>query len=228
MNFITTQKVTESDSSKLVKQAAHDIRSPLSVLNLIAASEQVSMCEESRALVQAAVKRINDIATELLMTQTLVKKNDKVSMKNLIDGIVSEKRILAATKKVQFKVIYKGAQDLALPDMGGQFERALSNIIDNALEAIAHESGKIVIMITQKLGKIFLRITDNGKGIPKAILTKIGSEGFSFGKKGKKTSGFGLGVFQAKSLAESIGGALKLYSAEGRGTSVLMKLPVSV
>lgn len=230
MNFETTQNLTE-ETMKLVKQAAHDIRSPLSVLSLIACSDKVEMCEESRELVRTAIKRINDIAAELLAAQANnankqeVKVSDKkISMKSLVEAIVSEKKVLATAKNVEFKVVYKGAHNVNLPDLGGKFERALSNLLDNALEAIVSKTGKIVISITEKMGKIFLRITDNGKGIPQGILARIGTEGFSYGKQ-KKISGFGLGVFQAKSVAESIGGALKLHSLEGRGTTVLMELP---
>lgn len=232
MNFETSQNLSE-ETLRLARQAAHDIRSPLSVLSLIACSEKVSMCEESRELVRAAIKRINDIAAELLAAQVndiqkqeVKSSNKKVSVKALVDSVVSEKKVLATSKNVEFQVIYKGANNVNLPDLGGKFERALSNLLDNAIEAIVHATGKIVISVTEKLGKIFLRITDNGKGIPQAILAKIGTEGFSYGKQ-KKISGFGLGVFQAKSVAESIGGALKLQSLEGHGTSVLIEIPAA-
>lgn len=233
MNFATTPKLTE-ETSRLVRQVAHDIRSPLSVLSLIAGSDKVAMCEESRELVRAAIKRINDIAAELLANQEISldhqaqarSSSGKVSIKSLVETVVSEKRILASSRNIEFKVIYQGTRTATLPDLGGKFERALSNLLDNALEAIVNRAGKIIISISESMGKVFLRITDNGKGIPQAVIARIGIEGFSYGKQ-KKVSGFGLGVYQAKAVAESIGGALKLYSLEGRGTTVLMELPAT-
>ena len=225
MNFTAKETELNNETSRLFKQAAHDIRSPLSVLSLMAASENVEMSDEVRELLKAAVKRINDIATELLAADTKSEtKSAKASVEQVVEGIVSEKKILAKAKNVEFQVIYKGNKKASLPDLGGKLERALSNLIDNSLEAIVHHAGKIVISVKEKMGRIFLSITDNGKGIPKRILANIGTEGFSFGKDQKK-SGFGLGVHQAKSAAQAMGGALKLFSTEGRGTTVVLALP---
>lgn len=234
MDFVKTQNLLEAETSKLFKQAAHDIRSPLSVLSLIACSEKISMCEESRELIRTAIKRINDIATGLLANEMNIQggkrpsvQNKTISVKCLIESVVSEKKILNRDRNLEFKIIYRGGQDRTLPDLGGDFERALSNLLDNAIEAIVNKAGKIVISVTEKMGRLFLRITDNGKGIPHSVIASIGTEGFSYGKK-KMVSGFGLGVFQARAAAESVGGTLKFHSLEGRGTTVSMEIPTGI
>ena len=68
---------------------------------------------------------------------------------------------------------------------------------------------------------IILTVSDNGKGIPPAILAKLGQRGETHGKAG----GSGLGLFHARTTAVSWGGSLVITSTPGQGTTVTIKLP---
>jgi hypothetical protein len=66
-------------------------------------------------------------------------------------------------------------------------------------------------------------VADNGKGIPKEILERLGERGFTHGKPG----GSGLGLYHARSTFALWGGSLSIKSSVGRGTTVEVRLPAA-
>ena len=61
-----------------------------------------------------------------------------------------------------------------------------------------------------------VKIIDNGFGIPNEVLSKVGTLGFTYGKK----DGTGRGIYDAKRSIESCGGQLSISSEQGAGTIV--------
>src|ERR1044072_9503225 len=77
------------------RQVAHDLRSPLSALNMVTGSLNGQLAEQQRVIIRAATQRINDIANGLLGPAAGVSKdrNTKTEMLiPLIEGVLSEKR----------------------------------------------------------------------------------------------------------------------------------------
>lgn len=70
-----------------------------------------------------------------------------------------------------------------------EFKRVIINLINIAAEAIENV-GEVIISVTHAGKSVTIEIKDNGKGIPKAVLPKLGERGFSFGKQ----AGTGLGL----------------------------------
>lgn len=103
-----------------------------------------------------------------------------------------------------------------------ELARIVSNLIDNAVEAVGSQ-GLVSVSMEGGMDWVSIDVSDNGKGIPAAILPRIGERGFSYGKKGAE-SGSGLGVYHAKVTLESWGGALAIHSIEGKGTSITIRL----
>lgn len=105
-----------------------------------------------------------------------------------------------------------------------EFKRLISNLINNAIEALPKKTGIVKIDLKAKLDKtVVILIEDNGAGIPKDLLSKIGFRGATFNKSG----GSGLGLFGAKELIQQWGGELTIESQEARGTKVCVSLPKS-
>src|SRR5205807_10294891 len=76
-------------------------------------------------------------------------------------------------------------------------------------------------------GSVNVAIEDTGIGIPKAALRNLGKPFEQVESQFTKTHrGSGLGLAIAKSLAELHGGAMRIRSAQGVGTIVLVRLPV--
>jgi two-component system cell cycle sensor histidine kinase PleC len=79
----------------------------------------------------------------------------------------------------------------------------------------------------QRGNMITIAICDNGIGIPKQALRKLGRPFEQVESQlTKRHQGSGLGLAIAKSLAEMHGGAMRIRSKLGQGTMVVVRLPL--
>ena len=234
----------------LAKQVSHDIRSPLSALNMIA-STIIQIPEDKRIVIRNSINRINDIANHLLDKgkDAIVShpqnesENNLVSKANLgdhqyplavhllspiIDSIVSEKRILFREKQlIEIEADINQGYGIFANVNAGELKRVISNLLNNSIEAFSEAQGRVTVAVRRYGELAAIIIQDNGKGIPDHILAKLGKMGVSHGKAGTD-SGSGLGVYHAKKSIEGFGGTLfDITSREGIGTTITMTLPQS-
>ena len=112
--------------------------------------------------------------------------------------------------------------------------RVILNLITNAFHAVTErKKAEIAIsnlsyeptvsIITKKTGgKIFIRVKDNGKGIPKNIVDKIFQPFFTTKPTGQGT---GLGLSLSYDLVKAHGGELTVETKEGEGSAFIIQLP---
>jgi len=114
-----------------------------------------------------------------------------------------------------------------LPDIDGNLqsiEQIILNIIINAVQAIDHDQGKIGVTtgIRHQDGRVYIRITDNGRGISSAISDKIF---LPFITDKQSVGGTGLGLSVSYSLAKAHKGEIIFDTTPGEGTSFTVYLP---
>lgn len=210
--------------NKIASQVAHDIRSPLAALSVVA-SELSELPEETRILIRSAVQRIDDIANDLALRKGREKDGADLDhnkenslqvclLSGLIESLVSEKRMQHRSKlhvKIESNLGSK-AYGLFAKVQPAEFKRVLSNLINNAVEAM-DQNGKVVLSLSAPHDDMVqITVSDNGKGIPKEILPKIMKKGATFGKEQEKQSGSGLGLYHASECLKSWGGDIKIES----------------
>jgi len=229
-------KINESKAA-MAAQVAHDIRSPVFALD--AALKNIPQFpEQQRVIVRYAINRIRDVANSLLernrqqpgtaATASADGGNaasvslDIHLLSSLIDPIITEKHLQLESQpgvSIDFELTSESYGLFAKLDVV-EFRRILSNLVNNAVEAL-EDKGTVRISLAQKEGTIILTVADTGKGIPPEILKKLGQRGETHGKEG----GSGLGLFHARATAENWGGSLAITSELGNGTAVAIKLP---
>ncbi|MBA2657117.1 MAG: HAMP domain-containing histidine kinase [Tatlockia sp.] len=214
----------------LTAQVAHDIRSPLTALN-VGLRNLTQIPEKQRILMRNASNRINDIANNLL--QQYSGKNQDIALlplhlqtwllAPLLENIISEKRLQFEDRPIQLEgnITSEGFSAFAKFDPS-RMKRLLSNLINNSSEALPAKGGKIILNLDASNEKVVIKITDNGCGIEVDLLEKVMDEGVSF-----KDNGFGLGLPYAKKSIEDFGGILQLHSILKQGTTVKIILPRS-
>lgn len=225
----------EAAISGIARQVAHDIRSPLSALNLVTANLPEAS-EDKRAIIRNATQRINDIANNLLKQGKGTPSAEKpvahtpkseTMLAGLVDALVSEKRIQYRNQmSVQIEQNLNEGYALFANLSASEISRALSNLINNSVEALPEEGGKVSVSLRREGSFACIEITDNGKGIPSEVLHKIGQKGFSYGKE-NSASGSGLGVSHAKQAVSELGGRFEMESTVGIGTTIRLLIPAS-
>jgi len=110
-----------------------------------------------------------------------------------------------------------------------QLGQVLVNLIMNAVQAVQGEPAGNEIRITsswdEAAGAVVLRVSDNGPGIPAAVLPRIFDPFFTTKPVGVGT---GLGLFVCRNLVEAAGGTITVESRPGRGTTFTIALPPAV
>jgi two-component system cell cycle sensor histidine kinase PleC len=101
------------------------------------------------------------------------------------------------------------------------------NLLSNAVK-FTPDGRAVTVRGHVRAGMVSIAIVDNGIGIPKDALRKLGR---SFeqveSQLTKRHQGSGLGLAIAKSLVELHGGAMRIRSTLGKGTTVLVRLPLA-
>lgn len=215
----------DAEIGRMAAQVAHDIRSPLAALG--AAAKGLSLPEDQRTLVDGAIGRMNGIADDLLRRYRAPGAAEKSRIEThglagLIEQVVAEKRLQHKDKpgvKIEFSAAAGGLK--AAVD-AKELQRLISNLVNNSVAALSGP-GTVAVRLGAEDGKVLIEIKDDGKGIPPEILARLGQKGETHGKAG----GTGLGLYHARTAAESWGGGLKIESAPGKGTSVVITLPAA-
>ncbi|MCI5072243.1 HAMP domain-containing histidine kinase [bacterium] len=230
------KKKLDFEKYKAAQQIAHDIRSPLTALNVVM-KDLASLPENSRVLLRSSIQRIQDIANNLVsQSSDILKDEENLEENNLesslllpiLEEIVSEKRYQLRSKAgVSITLDGEKAYGLFAKINDSSLKRIISNLINNSVEAF-EQSGEVVVTVSdneKNNNEVLLSIKDNGKGISKDILPKLAQRGASFGKENDKESGSGLGLYHARANVERWGGRFFIESEEGKGTEVKLYLP---
>ena len=104
-----------------------------------------------------------------------------------------------------------------------QINRAIQNVIINAVQASAEKKGSVKITCTQKDFYVDLGIQDTGEGITPAQVTKIFDPYFT---TKQARNGMGLGLYITKKVVEDHNGSIKVDSTPSAGTTFTIRLPL--
>lgn len=236
--ILSTKKIEEYKRQsqilfiKLARNMSHDIRSPLATLNTVL-SEVKGISNEEKSLLTQAINRINDISNSLLRNtkRDSFVLNENIpppkltssNLSSLIKSIISDKEIEFSDKK-NIKINQNICETEAFSIIDElEFRRIISNLINNSIESRSNEktSFKLDINLNIIEKNAVIIISDNGKGIPKELLSTIGIHEFT-----NKKNGNGLGLIHAFESIKNWNGSISIDSIIQNGTTVTIKLPL--
>jgi two-component system sensor histidine kinase RegB len=214
--------------ASLVAGATHELATPLSTIAVIA--KELERAMESRAAPEDWVQDVQLLQGQVERCRTLLREMSaeagqvpgeawvEIPLDTLCARVLDQ--IDAAERgRVAVEVLPASAQ-VTIPPMA--FERAVVNLVRNALEASA-PAGVVLLRYESRAQRHCIRVADRGKGIPRTLLEHLGEPFVTTKMPGH---GLGLGVFTAKTLVERLGGELRVESTEGHGTVVRMEWPL--
>jgi two-component sensor histidine kinase len=104
-----------------------------------------------------------------------------------------------------------------------QLESVIVNLAVNARDAI-EGTGCVGIKVSSRDDELTIEVSDDGSGVPDEIAARVFEPFFTTKGDGK---GSGLGLSMVKLYAEQFDGTAELASADGAGTTVSLKFPIS-
>ncbi len=223
---------------KMAAGIAHEINNPLAIIGEkagwmkdllekedIQASENFKEFDDCIRKIERQVDRSRTITHRLLrFGRRMEPTQDMVD----INTILSETLTFLEGEALYRDIKIVSNYDKNLPRVttdSAQLQQVFLNIIDNAIDAVG-KSGMIEIETGHdpaRNSEVFIRIKDNGPGIPKELIAKIFDPFFT---TKNQTEGTGLGLSISYSIIEKLGGTITVKSDEGKGTSFVIYIPV--
>ncbi len=208
------------DKILFARQIGHDIKSPLSALNMLASLNN-QLPEKQKSLLKKATQRITSIADSLLeIEKEKLKEIHPIELTAVVESLVSEKKIEFVNRNNLNWTYHCELGQIMTLGHEVELKRTLSNLINNAVEAI-EESGQIEVKLGVVDHQAVLEITDSGKGMSASQIQQFGKL-----KGSSKVKGHGLGVPAAISYLKSSGGSLDCHSQLNLGTTIRLKWPL--
>ncbi len=206
---------------ELSASIAHEIRNPLTSLKGFV---QLLQTEDQKhklyyRIMLDELDRINHIVGELLLlAKPQHLKFSKASIQKLLNDVIS----LLSTEAIYYNVqivSFFPEEDITIECEPNQLKQVLINIIKNAIEA-TEKGGTVSIFLEAEEDEVLITVKDNGCGISKERLEKIGEPFYS-----SKEKGTGLGLTVSFNIIQTHKGTIRFDSQKNQGTSVHISLP---
>ena len=219
--------IKEDNTAHYAIILAHEIRNPLANINLSVEMLKSELSDIDQKLyleiINRSSERINILINQLLQYQHLEEvPTGKYSIHKLLDDVLIRADDSLILKDITVTKNYSPG-DCEIVMNSAKMEIALSNIIINAIDAMASESGELTLLTKSIGGKFIIQIQDNGCGIKDKDLKHIFKPYFT-----NKSVGLGLGLATTYDILKSNQVAVNVESQEGKGTTFILTFDKTV
>lgn len=230
---LSDQVRLEAMRSDFITNISHELKTPVGAIAVLAEaiSEEADDATLRRVVQRMAseAERASQTLDNLLELSALefagIADPEDVDVGALVGAVVA--RFHDVTRPRSISVEVAAMPELVVRGSWIQLESALWNLIDNAVKYSADES-VITISAEPNSGSVWLRIADNGCGIPQRELDRVFERFYRVDKsRGRGTGGTGLGLAIVRHVASNHGGTVKVESVEGDGSTFILELPLA-
>jgi two-component system nitrogen regulation sensor histidine kinase NtrY len=224
------QSERESAWREMAKQVAHEIKNPLTPMKLSIqhlqrvfdpndpkAAERIervtsSLIEQIDALTHIA----NEFSNFAKLPQPVIAEIDLIG---LIKAVVA---LFESDANIYVSLVLNCSEtEILIPGDKEMLLRVLNNLVSNGIQAVTlNNTAHIVIAVDVSEELAFVRVMDNGTGIPEDQIQTIFEPYFT-----TKSTGTGLGLAMVKQIVETHHGSIEIERTSAEGTTVLVTLP---
>ena len=213
---------------ELIANVSHDLRTPLATLRGYIETALVGdagLPAEPREQLRIALRqadhlgRLIDSLFELARLEAgiVVPCIEPTNIAELLQDVAQRFRMLAAARNVELQMFQDARDTVVLADVG-LIERALGNLLDNALRHTAR-GGQVRIEMTVEAQLARIRIADTGEGIEAAHVGRVFERNYSLRAPNDRTRA-GLGLSIVKRIVDLHGQQVTIVSRRGVGTTI--------
>ena len=236
---VTEQRKSEQARREFVANVSHELRTPLTNIKsyaetIVSAGEELP--HELRNNFMGVIINEADRMTRIVQDLLTLSKIDYGKM----EMNISRFSFAAAVKNVYEAARLNAEQNHGhtitfsceenMPDVLGDRERieqVVTNIVSNAVKYTPN-GGKISISAGKDGRVVFVRVTDNGIGIPEKDLPRLFDRFYRVDKaRSRESGGTGLGLSIAREILNQHKGNITIDSVYGKGTDVRITLPAA-
>ena len=200
--------------SEMLSGISHDLRTPLTRMKL-----QVAFIKD-KEIVSKLTDDINEMEKMLneylqFTSSSFLEKDEIFNLTELINRIVSKYDNKNISTELTSDIFIKGRKNL--------IQRCINNLIDNGIKY----GDKVNIDLIKKNSNLFIKIEDNGPGIPQKEYDNVFKPFYKIDRgRADSKSSVGLGLSIASDIIRSHGGNIKLEKSSMNGLGVKIFLPI--
>lgn len=214
---------------RFLADVSHELRTPLTSVrgNLDLMRRFGSYDEESMEVIQEEMERMSRLLGDLLLlaradTGGLPLRHEPVELDTVLFEVYRQVSRIDKPVAVELTAV---DQALVLGDED-RLKQLLLNLVDNGIK-YTQPGGTVRLSLARDKGWAQLVVSDTGIGIPSEDLPHIFDRFYRVDKaRSRAQGGSGLGLAIAKWIVQAHGGAIKVDSAVGQGTTFTITLPI--
>jgi signal transduction histidine kinase len=205
---------------RLLFDVSHELRTPLTRMNVA-----LAMLPEGKAKLslERNIRELNIMITELLENERLAVLGSKLVVEP-VDVVAMARRIIETFGHDQSRIVFDSLTDsIEIVADSQRLQVAMRNVISNALK---YSDDPVTVTVFPDDEGARMVVVDQGVGIPADAQEKV-FEAFyrTDDSRSRQTGGYGLGLSLTKAIIDAHGGAIRLRSTPGEGTTISMWLP---
>lgn len=231
---ITEHVKLDNMQKEFVADVSHELKTPITSImgyadTLLEGAYDKETQEKFLTVIATEARRMAKLVTDLL-TLSRYDNNKKRTQKETFDlGDLVKKcqdKLAIEIKKKNHKVNCFVTADVP-PVYADKYdiERVVLNILTNSIK-YTKDGGEIKIYVGFVYNDAYIKVFDNGIGIPEEDLNRIFERFYRVDKaRTREMGGTGLGLSIAKEILDKNGGSIAIKSVVGEGTEVVIRIP---
>lgn len=207
---------------ELAASIAHEIRNPMTVVRgfvQLLSNQEIGKANKSyMELVISELDRAETIIEDYLSyARPQIDKKEEIEIGELMKQVINIVEGFTIMKNVQ--ISYEMQDSLRVIGDSKKLAQVFINLLKNGVEAMP-DGGMLQIHCYTKDDNVIIDIADNGVGMDKAEIERLGNPFYS-----TKEKGTGLGLMVSYRIIEKMGGKIQVCSRKGEGTKFSIILP---
>lgn len=231
---ITEHVKLDNMRKEFVADVSHELKTPITSImgyadTLLEGEYEKDVQNKFLNVIASEARRMAKLVTDLLTlsrydnNQMNVQKIE-FDLGDLVKKCQEKLQLQYEKKNQQVESFVTANVPFVYADIDG-IERVILNILTNSIKYTG-ENGNIKIYVGFVYNDAYIKIIDNGIGIPEEDLNKIFERFYRVDKaRTREMGGTGLGLSIAKEILDKNNGSIDIKSQHGKGTEVVIKIP---
>ncbi len=231
---ITEHVKLDNMRKEFVADVSHELKTPITSImgyadTLLESEYEKDMQDKFLNVISSEARRMAKLVTDLLTlskydTNKVKKETTEFDLGELVKACQEKLQVEINKKRHSVECFVTANVPPVQADYDG-IERVVLNILSNSIK-YTPESGTIKIYVGFVYNDAYIKVIDNGIGIPEEDLNRIFERFYRVDKaRTREMGGTGLGLSIAKEILDQNNSSIDIKSKKGEGTEVVIRIP---
>ena len=234
---ITERVRLDNMRKEFVANVSHELKTPLTSIKgysetMMAGDLTYQEIMRFSKVINQEANRMDRLVADLLKLsrfdyQKVTWNKTMFSLVDLTKNVVEKMQYLAQEKNHKLEFVVTVEPPRVYADKAA-IEQVIMNIISNSIK-YTKDGGEITVYVGSINSNVYIKVKDNGIGIPKQDLNRIFERFYRVDKaRSRKMGGTGLGLSIVKEMVDGNDGTIEILSEVDKGTEVIITLPTKI